>query len=86
MAFSEDDIDDLLYAARTGNMEEFNTLKDGMCKRENVNLVGLLEGAKDEGSGNGALHMAAANGHTGMSRMERDVVLYSLIVSLCVKQ
>jgi hypothetical protein len=61
--FSEDEIDDLLYFARTGDNVEFDTLKDAMCKRDQVDLAGLLEGARDDGSGNGALHMAAANGH-----------------------
>lgn len=62
---SEDEIDDLLYLARTGENEEFNALKEELCKRENVSLAGLLEDAKDEMSGNGVLHMAGANGHHG---------------------
>ena len=65
LKLSEEEIDDLLYFARTGD-NEFNDLKDELCRRENVDLVGLLEVAKDESSGNGALHMAAANGHHGM--------------------
>jgi hypothetical protein len=63
---SEDEIDDLLYLARTGDLEEFNTLSDELCKRESVTVVELLQAARDEGSGNGVLHMAAANGHHGM--------------------
>ena len=62
---TEDEIDDLQYFARMGDIEEFNTLKDELCKREKVNVVGLLDVAKDELSGNGVLHMAAANGHHG---------------------
>lgn len=62
---SEDEIDDLLYFARTGDKQEFDVLKDELCRREKVDVVGLLEVAKDEGSGNGVLHMAAANGHAG---------------------
>lgn len=65
VTLSEDEIDDLLYFARTGDKEEFNTLKEELCKRENVTLAGLLETAKDEASGNGVLHMAGANGHHG---------------------
>jgi uncharacterized protein len=62
---SEDEIDDLLYIARTGEKDEFNTLKGELFQREKVTLAGLLEAAKDETSGNGVLHMAAANGHNG---------------------
>ena len=63
--FSEDEIDDLLYFARTGDKAEFDELKGELCKREGVDVVGLLEGARDADSGNGVLHMAAANGHHG---------------------
>lgn len=62
---SEDEIDDLLYFARTGDKAEFNALKDELCKRENVSEGRLLEAAREEESGNGILHMAAANGHSG---------------------
>lgn len=63
---SEDEIDDLLYFARTGDTEEFNSLKEELCKREKITVVELLETARDEHSGNGVLHMAAANGFEGM--------------------
>ena len=63
---SEDEIDDLLYFARTGDASEFETLKAELCKREGVSEVQLLEAARDEESGNGILHMAAANGHSGI--------------------
>lgn len=62
---SEDEIDDLLYFARTGEKEDFNTLKEELCKREKITAVELLEAARDEQSGNGVLHMAAANGYHG---------------------
>lgn len=63
---SEDEIDDLLYFARTGEKEEFNTLIEELYKREKTTPLELLAVAKDEHSGNGILHMAAANGHAGM--------------------
>ena len=65
---SEDEIDDLLYFARTGDREEFNTSTKEICEREKISVVGLLEAAKDEESGNGILHMAAANGHEGQCK------------------
>ncbi|RDL38721.1 Ankyrin [Venustampulla echinocandica] len=63
---SEDDIDDLLYMARAGEEGEFRALKAELCQRENIAVLELLELARDEGSGNGVLHMAAANGHAGL--------------------
>lgn len=63
----EDEIDDLLYFARTGDADELNSSKTTLCQRENISVQDLLEIAKDEGSGNGVLHMAAANGYSGMS-------------------
>lgn len=69
--FSEDEIDDLLYFARTGDKEEFTGLRDALSMRDNAGLEGLLESAKDEHSGNGALHMAAANGHDGTLLVHR---------------
>jgi hypothetical protein len=63
---TEEEIDDLLYLARTGDKAEFNELKDELSKRENLSEVELLEAARDEESGNGVLHMAAANGHSGI--------------------
>jgi hypothetical protein len=62
---SEDEIDDVLYYARTGDLQELTTLSDKLCKREHTTLTELLLGANDPYSGNGPLHMAAANGHTG---------------------
>lgn len=66
MALSEDDIDDLLYFARTGDTAEFDAIKKELCQREKVDVVELVKNARDEQSGNGVLHMAAANGHHGM--------------------
>jgi len=63
---SEDEIDDLLYFARTGDKQEFHSLTKELCTREHITVVELLEAARDEESGNGALHMAAANGHESM--------------------
>ncbi|KAM3068995.1 ankyrin repeat-containing protein [Clarireedia jacksonii] len=62
--FTEDEIDDLLYFARTGEKEEFDTLREQLCKREGCSIVELLETAKDTESRNAVLHMCAANGHS----------------------
>lgn len=60
---SEDEIDDMLYFSRVGEKGEFDTLKEELCRREKVDVVELVKSARDAESGNGVLHMAAANGH-----------------------
>lgn len=60
---SEDEIDDLLYFARTGDIEEFDGLRKELCEREKISPSDLLQLARDDQSGNGIPHMAAANGH-----------------------
>jgi hypothetical protein len=74
--FSEDEIDDLLYFARTGDREEFDNLSTELCRRESITVVELLQAARDEGSGNGVLHMAAANGHHGMCIFPYQLALW----------
>lgn len=64
---TEDEIDDLIYFARAGEVQDFQETVKELSDRENCSLLELLQIAKDEHSGNGPLHMAAANGHTGMS-------------------
>ena len=63
---SEDEIDDLLYAARTGDQDELTTLLSSLAKRENVSPAEILISAKDEGKST-CLHMATGNGHLGES-------------------
>ncbi|KAL2191402.1 ankyrin [Thermothelomyces heterothallicus CBS 203.75] len=59
---SEDEIDDLLYAARTGDKDELTSLLSSLAEREKVTPAQLLISAKDEGKST-CLHMAAGNGH-----------------------
>ncbi|AEO56489.1 hypothetical protein MYCTH_2056896 [Thermothelomyces thermophilus ATCC 42464] len=61
---SEDEIDDLLYAARTGDKDELTGLLSSLAEREKVTPAKLLISAKDEGKST-CLHMAAGNGHAG---------------------
>lgn len=64
-SLTEDEIDDLLYFARTGDKEEYDNTSNALLKRESATPLDVLAVAKDEYSGNGVLHMAAANGHAG---------------------
>ncbi|KAI4123204.1 MAG: hypothetical protein LQ347_006247 [Umbilicaria vellea] len=59
----EDDIDDLLYFARTGELEELQTTLSALAKTSNVARFDILSAAVDVDSGNGLFHMASANGH-----------------------
>ncbi|KAG9241766.1 ankyrin repeat-containing domain protein, partial [Calycina marina] len=63
---SEENIDDLLYFARVGDKDEFDFLRTSICIREKVKLAELLEYTKEKHSGNGPMHMAAANGHDAL--------------------
>ncbi len=64
---SEDDIDDLLYSARAGDLEDLRTTLTQLAKTTNAPQLEILTAAVDSSSGNGVLHMASANGHTGTS-------------------
>ena len=78
---SEDEIDDLLYLARVGEKDEFAALTKELCVRENCAAIDLLEAARDnETSGNGALHMAAANGHDGKAASPSFLVTEELTI------
>jgi hypothetical protein len=63
---TEDEIDDLVYLARTGENEELTTFLGSLAEREKVSPAEILLSAKDEGKST-CLHMAAANGHVGES-------------------
>ncbi|OBT78616.1 hypothetical protein VF21_02364 [Pseudogymnoascus sp. 05NY08] len=60
---SEDETDDLIYFARAGELADFREQIEVLCKREGCEVEEVLAVAVDGESGNGVLHMAAANGH-----------------------
>lgn len=61
-----DQIDDLLYLARIGETTDLKAAVDLFAKSLSTTPGIILTGAVDKDSGNGLLHMAAANGHTGL--------------------
>ena len=63
---STDQIDDLLYLARLGETTDLKAAVDLFAKSLSTTPGTILTGAVDKESGNGLLHMAAANGHTGL--------------------
>lgn len=79
MKLSEEEIDDLLYFARIGDYDEFESLGKELCVRENIQIIELLQAARDVNSGNEVLHMAAANGHCG--RVASIQNNYTIVIS-----
>ena len=61
-----DDIDDLLYLARLGETTDLKAAIDLFAKTFSTTPHTILTAAVDKESGNGLLHMAAANGHVGL--------------------
>ena len=64
-SLTTDQIDDLLYLARLGETSDLTTAVDLLAKTLSTTPATILAAAVDRDSGNGLLHMAAANGHTG---------------------
>ncbi|KAI9822399.1 MAG: hypothetical protein M1827_000118 [Pycnora praestabilis] len=64
---TEDEIDDLLYFARAGETQDLGTtLRDLAQTKYRCSEYDLLAAAVDPESGNGILHMTAANGHVAI--------------------
>ncbi|KAI0110526.1 ankyrin [Hypoxylon sp. NC0597] len=59
---SEDEIDDLIYLARTGDDAELTGMVQELANREGATHAEILAAARDDGKAT-CLHMAAANGH-----------------------
>ena len=62
---SEDQIGDLLYLSRIGSTSDLITSIDLFSKTLSTDPPTILAATVDPVSGNGLLHMASANGHTG---------------------
>lgn len=61
---SEDEIDDLIYFARAGEVADLNETLATLSSREGVSPAEILSAAKDEGKST-CLHMATGNGNLG---------------------
>lgn len=64
---TEDQIDDLLYLARTGDTADLKIELVQLAKNNSTTPSSIIAATVDPNSGNGLLHMASANGHTGIS-------------------
>jgi hypothetical protein len=63
---TEDDIDDLIYFARSGEKDELLGLVTTLAAREKASDAEIMTAARDQ-SKSTCLHMATGNGHIGMS-------------------
>lgn len=61
---SEDDIDDLIYFARAGEVADLNESLATLSSREGVSPAEIITAARDGGKST-CLHMATGNGHLG---------------------
>ncbi|CAH0019747.1 unnamed protein product [Clonostachys rhizophaga] len=60
---SEDEIDDLIYFARTGETQDLFESVASLAEREKATTAEILIAAKDESNKSTTLHMATGNGH-----------------------
>lgn len=61
---SEDEIDDLIYFSRAGDVTELKETLAALSSRENCTAAEVLAAAKDGGKST-CLHMATGNGNLG---------------------
>lgn len=61
---TEDEIDDLIYFARAGELSDLQETLASLSTREGVAVSEILAAARDE-SKSTSLHMAAGNGNLG---------------------
>ncbi|KAK3942472.1 ankyrin repeat-containing protein P16F5.05c [Diplogelasinospora grovesii] len=68
---SEEEIDDLLYFSRAGEISDLRELLKSLAERENVSPAEILISAKDQGKST-CLHMATGNGHIDIIKFLLD--------------
>lgn len=67
---SEEEIDDLIYFSRAGELADLQETLKALSEREASSVGEVITAAKDEGK-NTCLHMAAGNGHIGRFRPQK---------------
>lgn len=68
LALTEDELDNLLYFARTGSKTDLADTVTALASTYSVSFSQILSNAVDPESGNTCLHYACANGHLGSVR------------------
>ena len=67
LSLSEDLIDDLLFFSRTADLEELKSTLAEAAKSHDASELDILSVTVDPETQNTVLHMAAANGHIGIT-------------------
>ena len=65
MALKEEQIDDILFYARAGELEELRICIQELSQATSTAELDIIAASVEEQSQNTALHMAAANGQLG---------------------
>lgn len=81
-SLTDDEIDDLFYFARTGQLEDFRACIEAFARTSNTSHYEVANAAIEEQSGNSPLHMASANGHASKLGCLASDYLYPLALLL----
>jgi hypothetical protein len=68
LILTEDEIEDLLYLARTNELPDLQQLLKELSTKYTVSKAQILARSTDPETGNSPLHYACANGHIGEYR------------------
>jgi hypothetical protein len=79
---TEDETDDVLYCARTNEIEELKNFIPTLFPKYGTQPAWILSQAVDAETGNTALHYAGANGHEGNTR----IIPFSTSVLTAIQQ
>lgn len=65
VGLTEEEIDDILYLSRTGELDEIKTELSRLQTTYDITIATILDSIIDPLTGNGSFHLSGANGHTG---------------------
>lgn len=82
---TEEQIDDILFYARTGQLEELQTCIKELPQAKSTSEGDIVIAAVEDQSQNTSLHMAAANGQLGTDLLEPIQPLYFLTFTRCLE-
>lgn len=81
-SLTDDEIDDLIYFARAGQLEDFRACIEAFARTSNISHYEVVRAAVEEQSGNSPLHMASANGHASKLGCLASDYFYPLALKL----
>jgi uncharacterized protein len=71
-SLTEEEIDDILYCARTNELEELKPYISSLATKYTESNWSILLAAIDPETRNDSLHYASANGHLGISNSDEE--------------